>query len=152
MSSYILEPFEQLLALVEAQAALLAIVGDQYGQLDPEDEGGFPRFLWGQLADAANDRLDTDSTGYHIAHIQFDVFSTDQDQAQQLADLADQMSDANLTSPGCLDSTHYKCNLFRRTSPWRRIEWPELQGSDGNQVVQLSSDWTFKFVRRQNVA
>ncbi len=159
------EPLVAFANLVAAQSDLLAALGStgsgdtlqvNYGEGTPATELPFPALVWKFLSDSGKYDLDDNPTGYRTITLQLDLFGAAEPELLVLGSLVDQMNDAHRPAGDPpnrpLDSLHWKCTLLRRMSDWRKIDWRQRPvETSGMPLLQLSSDWTFKLLRKENV-
>ncbi len=81
--------------------------------------------------------------------IQIDIWGTDVDQLRSIAFGLEQMEADCWTTA---DTTHWTYNSMRQIGAWQQVRQNQLIERDGNELLQLTSTWRFRYQRLQNVA
>lgn len=149
MAPIVSDPYIKLFDRIAAQAAILAIVGQNYGKDFAPSATAFPGLSWREMS-LGKGKVDVEAQQYHADRVQFDLWGGDVDQLRALAILLDDaLEDCCWAMGRPLDTTQYRCNLLKRDGDWRLLQPAGLQLADGSLLRQLSSDWRFIYVKKQ---
>lgn len=145
------EPAEKLFALITVLAH--ADLGGRLSYGAPEDlesasSANYPKFTY-KILGVGGGETDVENMQSGNDLIQMDVWGTDVEQLRTIAFALEQLETDVLTTA---DSTHWTYTGLRQIGAWQQVRQVEERKLDGNELVQLTSTWRFRYQRLQDVA
>lgn len=141
------EPYAAIMTRLAAQSSLVSALTGGYRRGGGADNKGFPQLIFKTLGQGVGG-TDAEKTLYRDERLQFTLYGYDQEVLTDLALLVDSaFNDAVLG--GVMTCTNWRITLLSRVSPWQEIEDTDRQGTTGNSLWLLASDWRMKALRKQ---
>jgi hypothetical protein len=143
------EPYAAIKTQLAAQTALATAVAGRLTQDWPDQVLSFPLLVWRVIGDAPGP-TDSDRENYKDQTVEVNVFGPDKDQLTDLAALVDAAFNDSMLG-GVMDTTHWRITLMHRQTAWQKQPYQQRQGATGKQLWQITADFRFKALRKQNV-
>lgn len=145
------EPLSLLQSALLNLSGLSDYVGTRVGQDFGMSYDGMPCVIWTPIGEAMA-RVDAESWKQLDLRLQISLFGSDLSELLEIKGIIDGLAGQGLNElhlTGELDGYFWKCSVMRRVDVWKKIVWQSRQRTDGNNVIQLTSDWRYRTSRRQ---
>lgn len=150
------QPYKTLRDTIFAEAGLLSLLatdanGNPWAAFNqpPDSDDRFPKFIWEVVAGASDQGVQVEPYDKHEDRLQFSIWIADPELMMDLTRAVNVLESRWLA--GGMNSSHWVCNGLHKRTTWLEVIW-DNKLIDGMKLFQYTSDWEYRFYRRQNVA